>query len=139
MGLIALRYTSEPLDVLMTFEISAEQQETFSPSSFLPNDIVTTEEIGVMRNGRKFSHLYYTHFEYNIVLPTPELTAAKVTFFKAFWLAPYKYISEYQPDAEEWYDYKEVQTEGGKCPIEYVDGKLLLPRISFKLSTVNPV
>jgi hypothetical protein len=141
--LIAFRVVNNgilPHDTTFDSGLPDTEQRTFRTVSCMRPFLTTTQEQGIMLNGRKFSHILYAHKEIEVTISSDEVNSEEVLeFFEAFWKARYKYISlKYETDSWDGSKYIEVMTEGGRFPVEYIDGIADLPEITFKLFTVNP-
>jgi hypothetical protein len=129
-----------PSDAAFDAGLSQTEQRTFRTVSCMRPFITTAQEQGIMLNGRRFSHILYVHKEIEVTISSNEINSDEVVeFFESFWKARYKYISlKYETDSWDGCKYIEVMTEGGRFPVEYINGIADLPEITFKLSTVNP-
>ena len=133
---IALRYSDTKLTDL-TFVENASNQKTFETVKCTDPVVSTTAEIGVLLNGRKFSHLLYTHRDLEIIISSDEIDSTVFEFLQSFWVARFKYISLFK--ASTWGSYVQIMTESGKFPLTYIEDIKDLPEVSFNLSYANPI
>lgn len=133
---IALRYSDTKLESLAFDEI-ADNQELFETVKCSDITINTTEESGILLNGRKYNHLLYKHNEIEIIISADEIDRDVLAFLQEFWSARFKYISLYKDSI--WGSYVQVMTESGKFPLNYIDEIRELREVSFNLSYAEPV
>ncbi len=133
---IALRYSDTKLTDL-TFVENASNQTTFETVKCTDPVVSTTAETGVLLNGRKFSHLLYTHRDLEIIISSDEIDSSVFEFLQSFWVARFKYISLFK--ASTWGSYVQIMTETGKFPLTYIEDIKDLPEVSFNLSYANPI
>jgi hypothetical protein len=133
---ITLRHSISKLSNL-TFEENASDQLTFETVKCSDPILNTTEESGILLNGRKFNNILYKHKDIEIVISSDEIDSDTLVFLQAFWSARFKYISIYKDSI--WGSYVQVMTESGKFPLSYIDDIRDLPEVSFNLSYANPI
>lgn len=144
MSTIILRYSNTPLGSL-TFSGTATEQHEFDPAINLPPLPVQELAQGKLLNGRRYSHILYTHllFDFTISadeltdigdLDTPEVMPASKAFLRDFLLAKYKYIS--YPAGS---NYIEVIKEGNAIEVTYIEEYIYLPEFRLQLITASPV
>lgn len=136
---LSLRYDDEPLSSL-TFNGSAELQQTFDPVECFPPLPIQEKTVGVTLNGIRYSHTLYQHLRFDFIIGADELSSGTALmgdakeFVRKFFLAQHKYIS-YPTGA----DYLEVVSEQKEMPVSYMENLIYLPEIAFSLFTRNPV
>lgn len=133
---IALRYSDEKLTSL-AFDENALNQELFETVKCTDLLVNTTEESGILLNGRKFNHILYCHKDIEVIISADEIDSDTLAFLQSFWTARFKYISIYKNSI--WSSYVQVMTESGKFPLSYIDDIRDLPEVSFNLSYANPI
>ncbi len=133
---IALRYSDSKLTEL-AFDQNAENQNMFDTVKCTDIIVNTTEESGILLNGRKFNHLLYKHKDIEIVISSDEISTDILEFLQEYWSARFNYIS-LQKDST-WGNYVQIMTESGKFPLSYIDDIRDLPEVSFNFSYANPV
>lgn len=134
---IALRIANTKLsDLSFNMSLLSSEQILFNTLSCLPSVINTTEVIGTLNNGRQYSHLLYAISEHQITISSNELSEEAIAFLNAYWTSKYKYLSRFENN--QWSDYIEVITDGGRFPIEYNEGNIKLPEISLLLKNKYP-
>jgi len=133
---IALRHSVSKLSNL-TFEENATDQMTFETVKCTDPVLNTTEESGILLNGRKFNNILYKHKDIEIVISSDEIDSDTLAFLQGFWSARFKYISLYKSSI--WGSYVQVMTESGKFSLSYIDDIRDLPEVSFNLSYSNPI
>lgn len=133
---IALRYSDSKL-IDLTFSETASNQVLFETVRCSDPIINTTEETGVLLNGRKYNNLLYKHKDLEIIISSDEIDSDVLEFLQSFWSARFKYIA-LQKDST-WGNYMQIMTESGKFPLSYIDDIKDLPEVSFNLSYANPV
>ena len=133
---IALRYSVSKLSNL-TFEENASDQMTFETVKCTDPVLNTTEESGILLNGRKFNNILYKHKDIEVVISSDEIESDTLAFLQSFWTARFKYISIYKDSI--WGSYVQVMTETGRFPISYIDEIRDLPEVALNLSYVNPL
>lgn len=106
--------------------------ETLTPKVYKHN---RTKDEGVLLNGRIFSHLLYERKELDVIISADEIDSTDVAFFEEFLSCSHKYISVY--NGVSWSDYFRIETEGGRTPIEYVEGVEDLPEITLTLRKIE--
>ena len=132
---IAFRYCSTKLTD-STFAENAQDQLTFETVKCTDPIVNTTEETGILLNGRKFNHLLYKHRDFEVVISSDEIDSDAFEFLQAFWVARFKYISLKKNST--WGSYVQIMTESGKFPLSYIDDIRDLPEVSFNLTYANP-
>jgi len=133
---IALRFNDTKLTDLIFVE-NASNQITFETVKCTDPVVSTTEESGVLLNGRKFNHLLYMHRDIEVVISSDEIDNDVFEFLQSFWVARFKYISFYKDST--WGNYVQIMTESGKFPLTYIEDIKDLPEVSFNLSYANPI
>jgi hypothetical protein len=133
---IALRHSVSNLSN-QTFEENASDQMTFETVKCTVPVLNTTEESGILLNGRKFNNILYKHKDIEVVISSDEIDNDTLAFLQAFWSARFKYISMYKSST--WGNYVQIMTESGKFPLSYIDDIRDLPEVSFNLSYANPI
>lgn len=133
---IALRYNDTKLTDLIFVE-SASNQITFETVKCTDPIVNSTEESGILLNGRKYNHLLYKHRDIEVVISSDEIDNDVFDFLQFFWVARFKYISFYKDST--WGNYVQIMTESGKFPLAYIEDIKDLPEVSFNLSYANPI
>lgn len=133
---IALKYSDTKLTDL-TFIENASNQNTFETVKCTEPIVSTTEETGVLLNGRKFNHLLYTHKDFEVIISSDEIDSDVFEFLQSFWVARFKYITLFKGST--WGNYVQIMTESGKFPLTYIEEIKDLPEVSFNLSYANPI
>jgi hypothetical protein len=133
---IALRHSVSKISNL-TFEENSSDQMTFETVKCTDPVLNTTEESGILLNGRKFNNILYKHKDIEIVISSDEIDNDTLAFLQAFWSARFKYIS--LKKSSTWGSYVQIMTESGKFPLSYIDDIRDLPEVSFNLSYANPI
>lgn len=130
---LTLRYSISKLPSLAYDNtVASNYQVVFEPLSYLPPLPTATRVQGVLNNGRRFSHLLYSHLVHTIIISADELSDSNLSFLQNFWNADFQYLSVY--DGSNWSNYKAVQTEDGAFPCEFIDGVAILPEVNLKLT-----
>ena len=108
---IALKYSDTKLSSLPFDEEGANQNvfETVKCSDPIAN---TSEEQGILLNGRKYNHLLYQHKEIEVIISADEIDTDILAFLQEFWSAGFKYIALHKSGT--WGDYVQVMTESGR-------------------------
>lgn len=132
---IAFRFSNTKLTNLAFVE-NAQDQLTFETVKCTDPIVNTTEETGILLNGRKYNHLLYKHRDIEVVISSDEIDNDVFEFLQFFWVARFKYISLYKDSI--WGNYVQVMTESGKFPLSYIDDIRELREVSFNLSYTNP-
>jgi hypothetical protein len=133
---IALRYNDTKLSDLIFVE-NASNQITFETVKCTDPIVNSTEESGILLNGRKFNHLLYKHRDMELVISSDEIDNDVFDFLQSFWVARFKYISLFKGST--WGSYVQIMTESGKFPLTYIEDIKDLPEVSFNLSYANPI
>lgn len=134
--MVALLFRDEILTSL-DFDEDAANQITFVTVKCTDPIVNSTGESGIMRNGRKFNHIFYKHKDLEVVISSNEIDSTMLEFLQDFWTATIKYIALQESDI--WSNYVQVLTESGKFPLSYVNDIKLLPEVSFNFSYAHPV
>lgn len=133
---VALHYSSTALTSL-TWNNTATEQLKFYTLSFVPPYVNTVVDTGRTLNGKGYSNTLYKYKEYELIISADELSDTNnQAFINSFYSANYKYISIY--NGTTWSSYIEVMTDGGKIPLEYLDGLEYFPELKIKLTAVEP-
>ncbi len=132
---IALKYSDTKLSSLTFDELVANQNvfETVKCSDPIVN---TSEEQGILLNGRKYNHLLYQHKEIEVIISADEIDTDIMAFLQEFWSAGFKYIALNKSGT--WGDYVQVMTESGRFPISYIEEIRDLREVSFLFSYAEP-
>jgi len=133
---IALRHSVSKLSNL-TFEENSSDQMTFETVKCTDPVLNTTEESGILLNGRKYNNILYKHKDIEVVISSDEIDSDTLDFLQVFWSARFKYISLMKSST--WGSYVQIMTESGKFPLSYIDDIRDLPEVSFNLSYANPI
>ena len=133
---IALRHSVSKLTGL-TFDENASDQMTFETVKCTDPVVNTTEESGILLNGRKFNNILYKHKDIEVVISSDEIDSDTLDFLQVFWSARFKYISLFKGST--WGSYVQIMTESGKFPLTYIEDIKDLPEVSFNLSYANPI
>ena len=130
MAAFALRWSATAVSPL-TYNPAAANQVSYEALEFYLPKTVVESVAGVTKRGRRYQHTKYVLKDYRLVIGSDEIDDAEA-FLRAFWSAPYKYISNGASD-----NYEQVVTEGGAFPVSYDDDEIF-PEVSFVLFCVEP-
>jgi hypothetical protein len=115
--------------------------QAFEAAELYPPKILKNRAAyGPTKRGYKGEHILTLHKEQEVALSSNTLNPTKIAFLKAFWSAPYKYMSLVKTSytSPVWNDYEEVYEDGEEFPISYLEDDLYLPEVKMKLVKVNP-
>lgn len=86
--------------------------------------------------GRRVDHNLYSHRIFQLAITT-ESDANDVMWITDWWAADVRFI-QYPYNASDAVNWIEVSTEGGRCPITFVDGVDLFPEATLTLFEKEP-
>lgn len=137
MKIITLRYSDTKLATL-EYDNLAINQNSFEGVKLTTPIRNTTEDSGVLLNGRKYSNLKWVNIEQELVISSDEIDNNILEFLQNFWTSRFKYISLLEGFGV-WSNYIRVVTEGGPFPLTNINDLKELPEVALKLSYSEPI